>query len=211
MPPKKWNDNRKKVARFLEQYFDKHERAPSLDEIAKGTGLWKRSVEIVLKGLEKIGYLELTPGISRGIRLIEPNLMRVPLLGDVQAGAPPLSQEEPPEYIKLEKNLVPFRDPVAMRVQGFSMKDAGILPGDVILLRNQRTAENGETIVAYFNGGVTVKSFMKKDDSVELVPANPGFKKMEVTEEDEFHVIGKVMLVLRDLGGCFEMSVETDQ
>jgi repressor LexA len=204
-----WTPNRKKVARFLEKYFHKYDRAPSLDEIAQGTGLWKRSVEIVLKGLEKIGYLELTPGISRGIRLVAMHIAQVPLLGEVQAGLPPLAQDTGIEYIELEKKLVPFDDPVALRIDGYSMRDAGILPGDIILIKDQQHAVNGDTIVAYYNGGMTVKTFHQKGRQVTLKPSNPSFKPIEIHKDDEFRIMGKVMLVLRDLGGCFDFKVAT--
>ncbi len=204
----KWNDNRKRVAKFLEDYFAKYDRSPSLSEIAEGTGMWKRSVEIVLKWLERIGHVELTPGVSRSIRLVNMHSTRIPLLGEVQAGAPPMSQEESPQYVRIDKKLVPFDEPVALRVQGYSMKDAGILPGDVILLRTQSTARNGETVVAWLNGGLTVKTFQRNKNAIELLPANPGFDPMKVTADDEFRVLGKVMLVLRDLGGCLDIKIE---
>lgn len=204
----KWNDNRKKVAAFLEKYFDEHGRSPSLSEIADGTGMWKRSVEIVLKWLEKVDFIQLTPGVSRSIVLVGVNSMRIPLFGDVQAGAPPMSQEEPPQYIRIDRKLVPFDDPVGLRVQGMSMKDAGILPGDIILLRTQSTARSGETVVAWLNGGLTVKNFQRNKNNISLIPANPSYDPMEVTSDDDFRVLGKVMVVLRDLGGCLNIKVE---
>lgn len=205
---KEWNENRKKVARFLEQYFEKHGRAPSMDEIAKATGLWKRSVELVLKGLEKIGFIEITPGISRGIRLLEQDYRRVPLVGDVTAGPPAWAQEEAVEYIRVDRSIVQFEQPVALRVDGYSMRDAGILPGDIVLVRQQSVAENGQTVIAYYNGGLTVKKFEYKGTEIRLLPANPSYKAMEVTEDDEFQIVGRVMLVLRDLGDCFDFTTE---
>jgi repressor LexA len=204
----KWNDNRKNVAKFLDTYFAQHDRSPSLSEIAEGTGMWKRSVEIVLQWLQKIEYVELTPGVSRSIRLLNQHVARVPLLGEVQAGSPPFSQEEPPQYVRIDRKLVPFDDPIALRVQGFSMKDAGIMPGDVILLRTQSTARSGDTVVAYLNGGLTVKTFERKKSTINLLPANPSFDTMKVTADDEFRVLGKVMVVLRDLGGCLDIKIE---
>ena len=204
-----WTENRKKVARFLESYFDANNRAPSLDEIALGTGLWKRSVEIVLKGLEKIGFIEITPGISRGICIVDRDSTRIPILGEVQAGVPAFGQETAVDFLKLDKNLVPFEDPVALRVNGFSMKDSGILPGDIVLLRNQQTADNGETVVAYFNGGLTVKKLSRSGRRVFLQSSNPAYKPMEVGKDDEFYIVGKVMLVLRDVGGCLDFKIET--
>ncbi|HOJ03096.1 MAG TPA: transcriptional repressor LexA [Bacteroidota bacterium] len=204
-----WTDNRKKVASFLEEYFQRNGRAPSMDEIARATGLWKRSVEIVLKGLEKIGFIEITPGISRGIRLTQSPFLSVPLVGDVMAGPPAWAQDQALEYVRLDRSMVPFADPVALRVDGFSMRDAGIFPGDLVLVKPQRDARNGETVIAYYNGGLTVKTLERKGQAIRLIPANPGYKPTEVTAEDDFHIVGRVMLVLRDLAGCFEITPAT--
>lgn len=203
-----WNENRRKVAGFLKSYMEAHGRAPSLEEIAKGTGLWKRSVEIVLRGLEKIGFLELTPGISRGIRLLESLSIRVPLLGEVQAGPPAMSDEVPTEFLRIDPRFVRFDNPVALKVEGYSMKDAGILPGDLVLLRPQGEAENGDTVVAWYQGGLTVKVFEKKGRTVLLKPCNPTYKTLEVREDEECAIVGKVMVVLRDVGGCIDIGVE---
>ncbi len=203
-----WTENRRKVAHFLERYFTQHGRSPSLDEIADGTGLWKRSVEIVLKGLEKMGIISITPGISRGIRLIEHEMARIPLLGEVQAGSPVFAQESEVEYLRIKRELIPFAEPVALRVSGYSMKDAGILPGDIILLRQQEVANNGDTVVAYLNGGLTVKTLSVKGRRIQLKPANPSYKMTDVTRDDDFRIVGKVMLVLRDLGSCFDFRIE---
>lgn len=204
-----WTDNRKKVASYLEEYFQRNGRAPSMDEIARATGLWKRSVEIVLKGLEKIGFIEITPGISRGIRLTQSPFLSVPLVGDVMAGPPAWAQDQALEYVRLDRSMVPFADPVALRVDGFSMRDAGIFPGDLVLVKPQRDARNGETVIAYYNGGLTVKTLERKGQAIRLIPANPGYKPTEVTAEDDFHIVGRVMLVLRDLAGCFEITPAT--
>jgi repressor LexA len=208
---KQWTDNRRKVARFLEQYFDRNGRAPSMDEIALATGLWKRSVEIVLKGLEKIGFIEITPGISRGIRLLTSDHRRVPLIGDVNAGPPAWAQDKAIEYIRVDRNIVPFDNPVALRVEGYSMRDAGMLPGDIVLVKQQRVANNGDTVIAYLNGGLTVKKFEYRDRQIRLNPANPAYKPIEVTAEDEFQIVGRVMLLLRDVGDCFHFEVESGE
>jgi len=203
-----WTENRKKVATFLQSYFREHERSPSLDEIAVATGLWKRSVEIVLKGLEKIGFLEITPGISRGIRLSDFEFIRVPLIGNVQAGNPVSADTIGTEILKIDRKLIPFKNPLALRVDGFSMRDAGILPGDIILLTAQKTAKNAETIVAILNGGYTVKTYHKKGSMVSLHPANPAYKIIMVRTEDEFTIVGKVMVIFRDLGDCYHFTIE---
>ena len=209
MPPK-WTPNRRKVATFIRSYLERHDRAPTLDEIAESTGLWKHSVEIVLKGLEKIGVIEVDRRISRGIRWKRPEAMRVPMLGEVRAGMPMLGQEAPAEYLRIDPKLVPFRSPVALRVEGYSMRDAGILPDDVVLIRPQQTAEHGDTVIARFDGGLTVKKLIRDRKRIGLEPANPAYKTLWVTKENDFAIVGKVMAVIRDVGGCFGFRIERE-
>ena len=209
--PREWTENRRKVAGFIKSYIDRHGRAPTMDEIADATDLWKHSVEIVLKGLEKLGVIDIDRKISRGIKWKAMETLRVPLLGEVRAGAPMNAQEAPAEYLHLDPKLVRFSDPVALRVEGYSMRDAGILPDDIILFRAQQAAEHGETIIAYLDGGLTVKKFIRDKKRIGLEPANPSFKTIWVTKDNEFSIVGKVMIVLRDLGGCFEFRVEKQQ
>ncbi len=204
----RWTPARRKVADFLASYMEKHGISPSLAEIAAGTGMWKRSVEVALQGLEKMGIVELNRGLSRGIRLLASRPVQVPLLGEVRAGMPMLSQEAPAEYINVDPRLVRFPDPVALRVEGYSMRDAGILPDDIVLIRPQETAEHGQTVIAWLDGGLTVKRFLRQEGKIGLEPANPSYKTTWVTEENEFYILGRVMLVIRDLGGCFDFSVE---
>lgn len=208
MPRIEWTENRRKVAKFIKSYIDRQGRAPTMDEIADATRLWKHSVEIVLKGLEKIGVIEVDRKISRGIKWKVPDAFRVPLLGAVRAGAPMNAQEAPAEYLHLDPRLVTFANPHALRVEGYSMRDAGILPEDIILFRPQQIAEHGETVIAYLDGGLTVKKFIRDKKKIGLEPANPSYKTTWVTKENEFSIIGKVMVVLRDVGGCFEFRIE---
>jgi repressor LexA len=153
-----------------------------------------------------MGVIKITPGISRGIQLVDAGFAQIPLMGDVEAGLPRQAQEMPTEFVKIDKRLVTFKDPVALRVRGFSMQDAGILPGDIVLIRDQKTASHGETVVAYLNGGITVKKLLLRGPDVILQPANPSFKEIEVHRDDEFTILGKVMLILRDLGDCFDFQ-----
>lgn len=206
--PRGWTENRRKVADFIKSYIDRHGRAPTMDEIATATNLWKHSVEIVLKGLEQLGVIEFNRKISRGIKWIAEDRMRVPLLGEVRAGVPMNAQEAPAEYIQIDPKLVPFPNPVALRVEGYSMRDAGILPNDVVLIRPQHTAEHGDTVIAFLDGGLTVKRLIRYKKQIGLEPANPSYKTVWLAADNDFSILGKVMIVLRDLGGCFEFQIE---
>jgi repressor LexA len=85
----------------------------------------------------------------------------------------------------------------ALRVKGESMKDEGILPGDLIIVRKQETAQNGQTVVALVNGEATVKTYFKKTERIELRPANPAMQPILVQPADEFHIEGILIGVIR--------------
>jgi len=120
----------------------------------------------------------------------------IPMAGIVAAGLPiePVQQSElidvPPSMLQGGQNF-------ALRVKGESMKDEGILPGDLIVVRKQETAQNGQTVVALVNGEATVKTYFKKSGHVELHPANAAMQPIVVRSADEFHIEGVLIGVIR--------------
>jgi len=114
------------------------------------------------------------------------------LVGAVAAGLPRLADEQVDDWVQ-----TPFAADFALRVTGESMRDAGILDGDVVAVRRQDTAENGQIIVAMIGEDATVKRFERRDDHVLLIAANPDFAPIEVRED--FRVAGRVVGVLRTL------------
>lgn len=95
--------------------------------------------------------------------------------------------------------MVGRRDTFALRVKGDSMRDEGILPGDVVVVQKQATARNGQTVIALVNGEATIKTYHRKNGAVELHPANESMKPIVVTETDTFHIEGIVVGVIRHL------------
>ena len=120
----------------------------------------------------------------------------IPMAGIVAAGSPiqPVAQSElvdvPPSMLQGGKTF-------ALRVKGESMKDDGILPGDLVVVRKQETARNGQTVVALVNQEATVKIYFKKDSHIELHPANAAMKPIVVRPSDEFHIEGILIGVIR--------------
>ena len=120
----------------------------------------------------------------------------IPMAGIVAAGLPiePVQQSElidvPPSMLQGGQNF-------ALRVKGESMKDEGILPGDLIVVRKQETAQNGQTVVALVNGEATVKTYFKKSGHIELHPANAAMQPIVVRSADEFHIEGVLIGVIR--------------
>lgn len=136
------------------------------------------------------------PGIVKVAieRLSRPS--EIPMAGVVAAGLPiePVQQSE---LIDVPPSMLQGGKTYALRVKGESMKDEGILPRDLIVVRKQDTAQNGQTIVALVNGEATVKTYFKKTGHIELHPANPAMQPIIVEPGEEFHIEGIVIGVIR--------------
>ena len=136
------------------------------------------------------------PGIVKMAvdRLSRPS--EIPMAGVVAAGLPiePVQQSE---LIDVPPSMLQGGKTFALRVKGESMKDDGILPQDLIVVRKQDTAQNGQTVVALVNGEATVKTYFKKSGHVELHPANPAMQPIIVQPGEEFHIEGIVIGVIR--------------
>ncbi len=120
----------------------------------------------------------------------------IPMAGIVAAGLPiePVQQSE---LIDVPPSMLQGGKTFALRVKGESMKDEGILPGDLIIVRKQETAQNGQTVVALVNGEATVKTYVKKPGHIELHPANAAMQPIVVQPADEFHIEGVLIGVIR--------------
>lgn len=120
----------------------------------------------------------------------------IPMAGTVAAGVPiePIGQSE---LVEVPASMLRGGDTFALRVKGESMKDDGILPGDLVIVRKQDTARNGQTVVALVNREATIKTYVKKDTHIELYPANAAMQPIVVQPSDEFHIEGVLVGVIR--------------
>jgi len=120
----------------------------------------------------------------------------IPMAGLVAAGSPidPVPQSE---LVDVPPSMLRGGETFALRVKGESMKDEGILPGDLVVVRKQETARNGQTIVALVNREATIKTYFKKDAHIELHPANATMQPIKVEPSDEFHIEGVLIGVIR--------------
>jgi repressor LexA len=120
----------------------------------------------------------------------------IPMAGMVAAGSPiePVQQSE---LIDVPPSMLQGGNTFALRVKGESMKDDGILPGDLVVVRKQETARNGQTVVALVNSDATIKTYIKKDSHIELHPANAAMKPIIVKPSDTFHIEGILIGVIR--------------
>lgn len=167
---------------------------PSVREICSDLGIKSTStVHKYLKQLEQEGFIERDQNLNRSIKIPNSSTTKVPLLGTVTAGAPILAVEQIEDYIPY-KARGSTKDLFALRVQGNSMVNAGILNGDIIVSRKTETAENGEIVVALLEDEATVKRFYKENGYFRLQPENDEYEPIIA---NEVRILGKVISVMR--------------
>lgn len=191
---KKLSEKQQKVLDFLQ------ERArdgipPSVREICSATGIKSTStVHMHLKTLEEEGYISRQQGLNRAIKLPHEQGNRIPLLGKVTAGHPILAVEEAEEFVPYSGGQFDIKELFALRVSGTSMINAGILDGDMVVVRRTEAVENGDIVVALIEDEATVKRIFAEDGHIRLQPENPAFEPIIVPE---CRVLGKVVSLLR--------------
>lgn len=193
---------RKQVLRFVRERLVAGQ-PPTVREVQEAFKF--RSVQSAREHLEALvaeGKLDKEPGVSRGYRLPgDISMVRsapVPLLGQVQAGALTEAIEDPDGgYIEASPSSADD-ELFALRIEGESMIGAGILPGDVVIVRRQQSAESGDLVVALVDNEATVKTLRKTRGKIELHPANPAFEPI-VPEPDELVLLGRVVEIRRYL------------
>lgn len=152
---------------------------PTRAEIAQRFGFSSpNAAEQHLKGLAKKGVLELVPGTSRGIRL--PGGGGLAVVGQVAAGSPILAQENIERHVQIDSALFSPRADYLLKVRGMSMKDIGILDGDLLAVHRSAEARAGQVVVARIGDDVTVKRFRQRGQIVRLLPENPDFEPIVV-------------------------------
>lgn len=179
----KLTKKQEEVLVFIKKYIVKYGYPPSVREICEGLGLSSpATVHTHLKQLEKKGAISKAKSKFRTIEVNGINeympkdeeLVKVPLLGKVTAGNPIEAIENPDEYFTLPANLIPAKETIfTLKVSGESMINAGILDGDIVIVQKQKTARNGEIVVAMTEENeVTLKRFYKEEDHIRLQPEN---------------------------------------
>jgi repressor LexA len=186
---------------FIKRYTAKHGYPPTVRDIGKAIGLGSPStVHAHLANLEKIGLLRRDPSKPRALELLRDTARKavapagLPLVGRVAAGAPVLAEENIEEYVDVPDIAGGGDGDYVLRVAGDSMKDAGILDGDHVVVRPQETATDGEIVVALVGEEATVKRFFRESDHVRLQPEN---EALEPIRTREAQVLGRVVGVCR--------------
>ena len=166
-------------------------RPPTRTEISDQLGFRSaNAAEEHLRAIARKGFIELIPGTSRGIRLIDNkvSINTLPVVGRVAAGHPILAIENIEENYVIDPSVFHPRADYLLRVEGLSMKDVGILDGDLLAVKSTQDVSNGQIVVARINDEVTVKRFKRMGSVVSLLPENPDFEilKVDLREEELF-------------------------
>jgi repressor LexA len=192
----------KEIFDYIRKYAAKTGYPPTVREIGKAVGLHSSStVHAHLSNLEKIGLLRRDPSKPRAIELLFDKAKKtirpesgLPLVGQVAAGAPILAEENVEEYIEVPDVIGGEDGDYILQVRGESMKEAGIIGGDYVVVRPAEDANDGEIVVALIGEEATVKRIFREKDHVRLQPEND---EMEPILTTEARVLGKVVGVFR--------------
>ena len=195
----------KEIYEFILAFTSEHGYPPSVREIGAAVGLKSPStVHFHMKGLEEAGVIVKAEGKTRAISLpgvsvgpvaveTDPRANQVPVVGNVAAGSPILAQECIEDYLTFDTEGL-SGEHFALRVRGESMLNAGILPGDLVVVHRQQEVRNGEIVVALFEDEATVKTYQRKNGQVWLLPENPEYEPIDGTYAE---IIGRVVAVVR--------------
>ncbi|TSC65412.1 MAG: transcriptional repressor, LexA family [Candidatus Doudnabacteria bacterium Gr01-1014_77] len=190
---------------FIISEIREHSLPPSISEMAKFLKVKsKNAVSKLLDQLEEKEYIQIS-GKARGIKVLETlgksiqkGMFSVPILGNIQAGMPMLAEEHIEDWINLPQTLTRNRQDVfLLRVRGDSMKNAGILEGDLVIVKPTKDVKNNDIVVALLRDEATVKRFIKIQNRVYLKPENDSYKN--IYPQSEWTVQGKVVGVIRNL------------
>ena len=194
-------DTQEKILAFIRQEVRERGYPPSVREICEAVSLKSTStVHGHLQRLEKKGLLHRDEMKPRAIELLggeepeTPPVVTVPLVGEVAAGTPITAEQEYLEMLPLPESFVGSGEHFILNVRGSSMIDIGILDGDMVVVRRQETADNGEIVVAMIDGEATVKRFYRENCGFRLQPENAA---MEPIFTDHVVILGKVTALLR--------------
>lgn len=187
------------ILEFIQAAIEAESLPPTRQEIARHFGFRSaNAAETHLRALARKGVIELTPGASRGIRLVAP-AGGLPLVGRVAAGSPILAAEHIEGEFRVDGDLFSARPHYLLRVQGMSMRDAGILDGDLLAVRREADIRNGQIVVARVDDEVTVKRYRQRGSEVWLLPENPDYEPIRVDMQTQSLVIeGIVVGVIRN-------------
>ena len=204
MAKEQLSEKQQQILEFIKSRILDKGYPPAVREICKAVKLRSTSsVHSHLETLERKGYIRRDPTKPRAIEILDDDFNRsrreiinIPIVGTVTAGEPILAVENIEEYFPMSPEHISNKNTFMLHVRGKSMVNAGILDGDMVLVEQQPTAENGDIVVAMIDDSATVKKFYKEDGHYRLQPENDS---MEPIITDEVSIIGKVVGLYRSM------------
>ncbi|SUD84515.1 transcriptional repressor LexA [Stutzerimonas nitrititolerans] len=186
---------RSAILDFIRERIVTQGQPPSLAEIAEAFGFASRSVARKhIVALTEAGLIEVVPNQARGIRLVErsprPEMLEIPVLGRVAAGAPIGPDADLHGHLLLDRSTFSRVPDYLLRVRGDSMIEDGILDGDLVGVHRSAEARNGQIVVARLDGEVTIKRFERTAGSIRLLPRNPAYAPIVVSPDQELAIEG---------------------
>lgn len=217
--PPKLTARQQQILELIQNAIARTGAPPTRAEIATELGFKSaNAAEEHLQALARKGVIELVSGTSRGIRLRNEDLrsineargrqltlpipglaqLMLPLIGRVAAGSPILAQEHVDQTYHVERSLFQQTPDYLLRVRGMSMRDVGIIDGDLLAVQSTREAKNGQIVVARLGDDVTVKRFMRHHDTIELHAENPDYRTIVVEPGEPFAIEGLAVGLIRN-------------
>ncbi|TXH30109.1 MAG: transcriptional repressor LexA [Burkholderiaceae bacterium] len=217
--PPKLTARQQQILELIQNAIARTGAPPTRAEIATELGFKSaNAAEEHLQALARKGMIELVSGTSRGIRLRSRDLQAIndqrthqltlpmpglsqlmlPVIGRVAAGSPILAQEHVDQTYHVERSLFQRTPDYLLRVRGMSMRDVGILDGDLLAVQSGKDAKNGQIVVARLGDDVTVKRFMRRDHQIELHAENPDYKTIMVQPGEPFEIEGLAVGLIRN-------------
>jgi repressor LexA len=215
----KLTERQQQVLDLVQSAIERSGAPPTRAEIASDLGFRSaNAAEEHLQALARKGVIELVNGTSRGIRLKSDTLkalyqsrgkqfslplpglaqLNLPLIGRVAAGSPILAQEHIDKTYVVEAGMFSRRPDYLLKVRGMSMRDAGIIDGDLLAVQKAKEAKNGQIVVARLGDDVTVKRFRRARSHIELIPENADFETIVVKNDDSFEIEGLAVGLIRN-------------
>ncbi len=198
------------ILKFIKKFIDQNGFPPTYREIGRNFNISSTfGVKRHLDALIKKGYINIDSNSNRSISLTdkslslfnemqENNSVEIPILGRVAAGYPVFAEENIEGTLYIDSSLIKKgNNYFGLKVRGDSMIDDGIFEGDTVIVKSQNDAINNEIIIAMVDNDTTVKRYKKSGDKINLIPANKNYNNIEVTNKNNFSIIGKVVGVYR--------------
>ena len=198
----------RRVFEFIRRYIESNQEPPTIAEIGRQFQMSSSaSVHAILVALEREGLIKRIPNVSRGVQVVEgqqppqdapaDEATDIPLLGTVAAGQP-IEAILSHDSVSVPKDMQGRGRTFALRVRGDSMIEENIQDGDIIVVASQKTADNGQVVVALIDGNyATVKKFYREPDFIRLEPANPQFKPIFIKTPERIQIQGVVRGLIR--------------